>query len=51
MSRKNLQHIQPQQLAKDETASNTSSANYLTAEGINLKQTYSAKDIADLGHI
>ncbi|NNF86237.1 MAG: methylmalonyl-CoA mutase [Winogradskyella sp.] len=51
MSRKDLQHIQLQQLSKDKEASKASSANYLTAEAINLKQTYSAKDIADLGHI
>lgn len=50
MKRKELQHIKVQ---KGETASKfeTKAADFLTAEGIALKQTYSEQDIQQLEHL
>jgi methylmalonyl-CoA mutase len=49
--RKNIQHIKLEsQILKDENSKQLT-ANFLTAEGIELKSTYSEQDIENLGHL
>ena len=48
MSRKNLQHIQ---IKDTEDSQVQSSKSYLTAEGIQVKETYTKDDIKDLEHL
>jgi methylmalonyl-CoA mutase len=49
MSRKNLQHISLDKPEKREKGQETN--NFLTAEGVTIKQSYSEQDIEDLQHI
>ncbi|MGV3696408.1 methylmalonyl-CoA mutase [Flavobacterium sp.] len=49
MSRKNIQHLKLQ--SDVESQNPKEGKNFLTAEGIELQPTYSAKDIEDLEHI
>ncbi len=46
--RKNIQHIQINSEAKNQKLENTTNENFQTAEGIEVKATYSKEDIADL---
>ena len=48
--RKNLQHITLDKVT-DTSANNLPTSNFLTAEGIELKKTYSEKDIENLEHL
>ena len=49
--RKNIQHIQINSEAKNQKLENTTNENFQTAEGIEVKATYSKEDIADLEHL
>ena len=49
--RKNLQHIQLINGQKSNVKNQKSENNFLTAEGILLKETYSEKDIESLEHL
>lgn len=51
MSRKNLQHIKLQAMTSDTGIQNPEQDNFTTAEGIAVKQEYSAEDIENLEHI
>ena len=50
MKRKDLQHIQIQS-EKNSPVKNTASANFQTAEGIDLKQNYTPEDLQPLEHL
>ncbi len=50
MKRKDLQHIQIQS-EKSSPVKNTASANFQTAEGIDLKQNYTPEDLQPLEHL
>ncbi|MEY4011227.1 MAG: hypothetical protein RIT22_351 [Bacteroidota bacterium] len=50
MKRKDLQHIQIQS-EKSSPVKNTASANFQTAEGIDLKQNYTPEDLQTLEHL
>ncbi len=50
MKRKDLQHIQIQS-EKNSLVKNTASANFQTAEGIDLKQNYTPEDLQPLEHL
>ena len=49
--RKNIQHIQINSEAKNQKLENQTNENFQTAEGIEVKATYSKEDIADLEHL
>lgn len=49
--RKNIQHIQISSEAKNQKLENQTNENFQTAEGIEVKATYSKEDIADLEHL
>lgn len=51
MKRKDIQHIKLDSQADNKKAVSESNENFLTAEGIELKNTYSDKDIQDLEHL
>jgi len=51
MSRKNLQHIKLKQSQPSGYEPNDSSEDFLTAENITVKSTYSKEDIQDLEHL
>lgn len=51
MKRKDLQHIKLESTALKMEHENAMSDAFLTAEGIELKQTYSAQDIENLSHL
>ena len=50
MTRKNIQHIQLKPQAEDQSA-NVEQNSFLTAEGIEVKENYSEKDIENLEHL
>ena len=49
--RKDIQHIQIKSQAKSQNSVQTEKENFLTAEGIELKSSYSKEDIENLEHI
>ncbi|WP_447637867.1 methylmalonyl-CoA mutase [Flavobacterium microcysteis] len=51
MKRKDIQHIKLDSQADSKKAVSESTENFLTAEGIELKNTYSEEDIQDLEHL
>lgn len=51
MKRKDIQHIKLDSQANSKKVVSESNENFLTAEGIELKNTYSDKDIQDLEHL
>jgi methylmalonyl-CoA mutase len=51
MIRNDLKHIQLEVKKSNDDIPNSSTENYLTAEGIELKETYSEKDVENLKHI
>ena len=51
MIRNDLRHIKLESAKTNENSQNSSSENFLTAEGIELKPTYSPKDIENLEHL
>ena len=51
MIRNDLRHIKLESATTNENSQNSSSENFLTAEGIELKPTYSPKDIENLEHL
>ncbi|TPD65903.1 methylmalonyl-CoA mutase [Flavobacterium microcysteis] len=51
MKRKDIQHIKLDSQADSKKAASESNENFLTAEGIELKNTYSDKDIQGLEHL
>lgn len=50
MPRKNLQHITLKSETKNQETE-VQNENFLTSEGINVKETYTKKDVADLKHL
>ncbi|EIA08907.1 methylmalonyl-CoA mutase [Flavobacterium frigoris] len=51
MIRNDLKHIQLEAQKPNTDTTNSSAENYLTAEGIELKETYSEKDVENLTHL
>lgn len=51
MKRKDIQHIKLDSQADNKKAASESKENFLTAEGIELKNTYSDEDIQELEHL